>query len=67
MSDKNGALQIFSGKKLSPELSKQPLFATVKKIYIVFVTSEQIRYVFTADNKTFICFRYALNSLLRIK
>ena len=40
MSDKNGAFQIYSGKKLSPKLSKQPLFATVKK-KIVFVTSEK--------------------------
>ena len=28
---------------------------------------EKIRYFFAADNMTFICFRYALNSLLGIK
>ena len=60
MLDKNGAL-----KKLSPKLSKHHQAVTVKKNRMSLV--KKIRCFITVDNITFICFRYTLNSLLRIK
>ena len=33
----------------------------------ILVTGGKIRSIFTVDNITFICFRYALNALLKIK
>ena len=53
-------------KKLSPNLSKQPLVTTMKK-YISCSSLVKNYDIFTVDNITFICFRYALYSLLGIK
>ena len=52
---------------IKPKLSKQPLIATVKKYKSYSSLVKKYDIFFTADDMTFICFRYALNSLLGIK
>ena len=58
------ACGLILSKKIKPELLKQPLFATVKKYKSSLVNKI---YFIIVDNITFICFIYALKSLLRIK
>ena len=79
MDTKKSTILESHGKKLIPKLSKQPRFATVKKYIIVSVTGDNIAYVYfrwwgwavgcvlIPDNCLTIYFKYALNSLLRIK
>ena len=66
MSDKSGGFQIFSGRN-KPKIVETASVGYNEKIKIVSVTSEKIRYFFTADSMHFICFRYELDSLLGIK
>ena len=54
-------------EEIKPKVVETPSVCYSEKIKIVFVTSEKIRYLFTADSMPFICFRYALDSLLGIK
>ena len=63
MSDKNGAFPIFLDE-IKPKIVDIAFVCYSEKIKIVSVTSEKIRYFFTADSMPFICFRYALDSLL---
>ena len=54
-------------EEIKPEIVETASVCYSEKIKIVSVTSEKIRYFFTADSMPFICFRYALDSLLGIK
>ena len=53
--------------EIKPKIVETASVCYSEKTKIVSVTSEKIRYFFTADNMHFICFRYALDSLLGIK
>ena len=54
-------------EEIKPKIVETASVCYSEKIKIVLVTSENIRYFFTSDNMPFICFRYALESLLGIK
>ena len=58
MSDEGGTFQNFTGrdKALTVEIASVYLS---EKYKIVFVSSEKIRFFFTVDKITFICFRFA--------
>ena len=66
MSDKKAHSRSFL-VEIKPKIVETASVCHSEKIKIVSVTSEKIRYFFTADNMHFICFRYALDSLLGIK
>ena len=53
-------ISLFETVRLSVSISPRNLYNSLESI-------KEIRYFFIADNITFICFRYALNSLLGIK
>ena len=54
-------------EEIKPKIVETASVCYSEKIKIVLVTSEKIRYFFTADSMPFICFRYALDSLLGMK